>query len=385
MSIVKWLISPLQKSLQLIFVTDTEPDESLSASLRELCSRMDIAFGLAKIPESQESMASGLEKEATLLIIEILQNPGERGQFAGYEFASNLKIPLRRIKFYTVGKPVLEGVREKYHLVLCLCDYVAPEASPEIDTVMVERWIDDSLEIQYDQQRLKETSFLRHSASSALGDTIKSLEVYKQQCPDFRIPTTLYYVALQATLISENLESGTLNKFVFRLPAEDILRQQGLCEEFIASLANTDAMARALAEFRLGSDPLPIFPFQLSRPIVETRGNIPFQEMGLEEGIEVSVFIAILVTLLKESIEHTERYIRDKNLKGQDQPTIQVYTDGNDNIYIKNPCHQVAKPLTEKSYQQITLEIFARHVHAWQVQDPEIRDGFWIRCLTKRI
>ena len=383
-----WMIAPQQKSLQLLFVTNAERDESLSASLRELCSRKDIGFGVANIPACQESMANGLDKEATLFIIYISPNPGENADFPGYNLASSLKnqrIPLRRIKFYTVGKPLLEEVKEKYNLVLSLCDYIATEASPEIDTVMVERWINDSLEIQYDKKRLKETSFLRHSASSALGDAIKSLERYQEQYPDFQIPATLYYLALQAILISENLESEHLNKFFFRLPAEDTLRKQGFCKNFIDSLADTGRMARALAEFRLGNDSNPIFPKQLSRPTVEIQGDIPFQEMGLENGIEVSVFIAILVTLLKESIEHTERYIRDKNLKGRDQPTIQVYTDGNDKICIKNPCLEEAKPLTEKSFQKITLEVFAPHVHTWQVQDPEIRDGFWIRCLTRRI
>ncbi len=382
---MNWLIESSGEGLQLILVGGGEPNESLSASLQDLCLGKHIGFGVTDFPGCQASIDKGLDKENTLFIIEISQNSGENGRLAGYRFAKDLRdqaIPLRRIKFYTVGKPALGDPEESYNLVLSLCDYIAPEASPEIDRIMVERWINESLEIQYDKRRLKEGSFLRHSASSALGETIKSLEKYQQDHPDFQIPNTLYFIALQAMLISGNLESE-FNKFVFRILAEDILRQQGFCKEFIDSLVNSGRIARALAEFRLGNDHSPILPSKLREPNVETRGNIPFQEMGLTLGLQVSVFIGILVILLKEAIEHTERYLKDNNPKQSERRVIQVYTQNNDKICIKNPCLKEAKPLTKGNNQKITLEVFAPHLPTWQVQDEEIIDGFWIRCLSK--
>ena len=362
--------------LQLIFVAKNELEPDIFTSLNDICFRKSIDFSQTNFDQYQESIGNKfLNQETTLLIIEILHNT------EGYEFVEKLKIPPQRRKFYTAGQPLLSEVRQKYNL--CFSDYIAPNSSPEIDTIFVERWIDDFLEIQDFKRRLNESAFLRHSLSSTLGETIKSLERYQETHPDFQIPNALHYISLQATLISGNLDPENINKFIFRISAEEILSTEGFCKRFIDSLTQQGQMARALAEFRLGSDKKPIFPNQLEQPDVEITGNIPFSEMNLSPGIEVYVFIAILVTLLKEAIEHTERYLRDNNPEKQEHRIIQVYTQNNDNIYIKNPCSEEVMSLTEQSNQRITIEVFSRHVSTWNIEDPQIETGFWIRRLTK--
>lgn len=381
--------------LNLIFVSDDPPNqinETLIRTFEQVCSENNIDFTQATIAEAKKLMNSshGNTME-TLFVIQVPEVCSEDELHEGYFLAEELNIPPRRRKFYTQGQPQLEDIKNNHGLELSLSEYISPHLSPEIDKVHLQQWINYALAVLEREKALiqKEKALsvgqsLRHTLGTSLKAGMKKLEKYKEKHEDFQIPISLNFIAWQALLVSGELNSDEMNRFFSRLPGQENLSENGFSEEIVELLTGENCLARDLAEARLANDG--IFPKQLKSLRVQTSGNISAEYLGLCSEIQIGVFIAILVFLLKDAIEHTQRYlINNSNSAKQNlRNTIEVYVKNNSKIYVKNPCLDDVQPLTEQSNQKKTLDILTPHLEPiWRVQNPKIQDGSWIRCLAK--
>ncbi|MEL4898322.1 hypothetical protein [Crocosphaera sp. Alani8] len=196
-------------------------------------------------------------------------------------------------------------------------------------------WIKNQLDVATMKQSNTKASVQRaqydsmasilHYIPYAFSESVKQLTKYQKTHPDFEIPIALYVVAVETALyarLSDDREE--LKKFIFWLPIEDILKEKGLGREFFDELSNERGMSRCLTEYSLSTHSNPIFSKQLKKPKVVVKGHMSFGELGLTDDIKVRVFIALLIILLKESLESTERYLSCVNDVNNQQVEVTI-------------------------------------------------------------
>jgi hypothetical protein len=223
-----------------------------------------------------------------------------------------------------------------------------------------------------------------HSLPHGIATAMENLIEYGQSHADFEVPVTLFQMAIDAAVAAGWTSSTALYKSVPRLRnLETRIAKEGMNGGVVEFLS--EEIARKLAISRLANDPDPISQWEVKRPKILVTGALSSAELELRPGINLGVFISVLVLILKEAIEHTERCIRNANNNDGEVPNIHfVMCADSGLIEIKNPCSFDAQSLRiSESNQAVALALLSKHISPWSVQEQEIRDGFWVRRLRK--
>jgi hypothetical protein len=231
-----------------------------------------------------------------------------------------------------------------------------------------------------------------HYIPSAFANSVEYLQNHQRakgpEC-GFAVPEGLYLAALEASLAARGLDREAFFKSTLRLPsAERELTEHGVSDSLCQQLVAREGVARRLAEARLQTGARPMTPRQFRRPAVIVRGpDMPFPMLRLSD-LEVQVFLGLLILLLKEAIEHTERYLRDR---GAAMPTreIEVARDvqgDHISIAISNPCLPPERTLDANTGNgEASIKLFAGYLEGWSVEKPDITDdGRWVRRLSQK-
>ncbi len=235
-------------------------------------------------------------------------------------------------------------------------------------------------------EKFKSRAAILHYIPYTFSESIKQLIKYEKSHPDFHIPTSLYIVAVETALHAGGYDKDALKKFIFRLPVADTLKEKGLGAEVFEELSNERGISRLLAEYSLATHSSPIFSKQLKKPEVVVEGYLPFEKLRLNDDIKIQVFIALLIVILKESIEHTERYINN-NYSPDDEDYRKVRVLIKDNsITIKNPAPADAgwSSAEENGTQLEAINLFKQYLsREWECQIYHKNEkGWWARVLS---
>jgi hypothetical protein len=133
-----------------------------------------------------------------------------------------------------------------------------------------------------------------------------------------------------------------------------------------------------LAEYSLATQSSPIFSKQLAQPEIVVEGYLPFEKLGLTDDVKIRVFIALLIVILKENIEHTERYINNYSPDDEDYRKIKVSIEGN-SITIKKPAPEDASSqlLEENNTAGEAIGLFLGYLSPeWQKIEPKREKGW---------
>ena len=238
--------------------------------------------------------------------------------------------------------------------------------------------------VDVEAEKFKSRAAILHYIPYAFFESIKKLIKYEKSHPDFEIPTSLYIVAVETALYARGHDKEELKKFIFRLPVADTLKEKGLGKEVFEELSNERGISRRLAEYSLATHSSPIFSKQLKKPEVVVEGYLPFEKLRLNDDIKIRVFIALLIVILKESIEHTERYINNYSPDDEDYRKVRVLIEDN-SITIKNPASADAdwSSAEENGTQREAIDLFKQYLgREWECQtDHQNEKGWWVYSL----
>ena len=237
--------------------------------------------------------------------------------------------------------------------------------------------------LDLETEKYKSKAAILHYIPYVFSESVKKLINYEKSHPDFQIPTSLYIVAVETALYSRGFEKESLKKFIFGLPVEETLKDKGLGAEVFKELGGERGISRLLAEYSLATHSNPIFSTDLTKPEVVVEGYLPFEKIGLTDDVKIRVFIALLIVILKESIEHTERYIKKYSPDDEDYRKVRVLIEDH-SITVKNPvpADMSWQSPGDNGTQLEPISLFSQYLSPeWQIE-PKSEDGWWAYSLS---
>lgn len=221
----------------------------------------------------------------------------------------------------------------------------------------------------------------------------KLLDKHKDSIPKALVESTRFrnsILQLAADFYSNNrlIDDEFWEQTVPQYPVEEALYQYGLNEMFIKLC---DEYSRPLAEERakLGSSKTRLKIIR--KPGICVVGSTISKDYFIDqERMQVYIFIFSIVQLLKEAIQHTERYI-DKYLLDENEESwpsiiVEIRDVPSPCIIIKNPCIADEIKIYESKAicnQDIDVKKSNERMLSWEISAPHIEnnDGscFWVR------
>lgn len=223
-----------------------------------------------------------------------------------------------------------------------------------------------------------------HSVPDALCTVMGRLIAHQEEgkC-DFKVPAELFLMSVDAAVRAKNIgDRKAFYKYVPRIDSINTeLMRNGLTPELIDMIVEN--MARPLAESRIKNDRDPIV--RPKKPSIVVNGVVAYKELGFGS-VESSVCIALLVHLLKESIEHTEKFLHLSSIHSMTHTMIQVDLCET-SIKICNPTagNKTNKDVGYSESKDVNrvLSEYLKEKSGWELINRDDNEKYWCREISK--